>query len=371
MGLFTRKDGTKSAIIDRIKYDGPADASPWLVYKYPGEQFVLGSQLIVNQGQEALFFKGGEALDLFGPGTHTLTTGNLPLLNKLVNLPFGGDTPFSAEVYFVNKTSRLDMKWGTPNAFPVEDPKYGILLSIRAHGTYGIRINDSRMFVVGLIGAVTSGATVTEEFASEYFNGLMVSKIKNIIASYMTRGRMSFLDVTGYLDDISKDCENAIKGEFDRFGAELVNFYVEAIKPPKEEYEKLRNYKEELSMGADFYTQRRSLDIMQTLAGNESAGSLANAGAGLGMGLGLANQAGGLFQNASGLMHIQPNGSAANSGQNGAGMVCPSCGTLNPPGQNFCGNCGKPLQTENRCPQCGTVNPPGQKFCGNCGTKLS
>ena len=104
------------AIIDRIKYDGNSNGSQWLIYKCPSEQFVLGSQLIVNQGQEALFFKGGEALDLFGPGTHTLSTGNLPILNKLVNLPFGGKTPFSAEIYYINKTANLDMKWGTSTA---------------------------------------------------------------------------------------------------------------------------------------------------------------------------------------------------------------------------------------------------------------
>lgn len=100
------------AIIDRIKYDGPADGSQWLIYKCPSEEFVLGSQLIVNQGQEALFFKGGEALDLFGPGTHTLSTGNLPILNKLVKLPFGGKTPFTAEVYFINKTVNMGYKLG-------------------------------------------------------------------------------------------------------------------------------------------------------------------------------------------------------------------------------------------------------------------
>ena len=105
------------ALIDRIKYDGYQDGSPWLIYKYPSEEFVLGSQLIVNQGQEALFLKGGKALDLFGAGTHTLQTGNLPLLNKLVKLPFGGKTPFSAEIYYINKTSRLDMNWGTANPF--------------------------------------------------------------------------------------------------------------------------------------------------------------------------------------------------------------------------------------------------------------
>ena len=121
------------ALIDRIKYDGYQVGSPWLIYKCPSEEFVLGSQLIVNQGQEALFLKGGKALDLFEAGTHTLQTGNLPLLNKLVKLPFGGKTPFSAEIYYVNKTSRLDMNWGTQNPFQLEDPKYGLILSIRCH----------------------------------------------------------------------------------------------------------------------------------------------------------------------------------------------------------------------------------------------
>lgn len=130
------------AIIDRIKYDGPYDGLQWLIYKYPSEQFVLGSQLIVNQGQEALFFKGGEILDLFRAGTHTLTTGNLPLLNKLVNLPFGGRTPFTAEVYYVNTTANMNMNWGTSTPIPIEDPKYGLLLNIRAYGKYGVCITD-------------------------------------------------------------------------------------------------------------------------------------------------------------------------------------------------------------------------------------
>ena len=93
-------------IINRIKFDGPGNGGQWLIHKCPSDQFVLGSQLIVNQGQEALFFKGGEALDLFSPGTHTLSTGNLPLLHKLVSLPFGGKTPFTAEIYYINKTGQ-------------------------------------------------------------------------------------------------------------------------------------------------------------------------------------------------------------------------------------------------------------------------
>lgn len=371
MAIFGKGTEQKEALIDRIKYDGPQNGSPWLVYKYPSEKFVLGSQLIVNQGQEALFFKGGEALDLFGAGTHTLHTGNLPLLNKLVNLPFGGKTPFTAEVYYINKTSKLNMNWGTPNSFPIEDPRYGILLSIRAHGTYGLRINDTRMFITELIGAVPNGSTVTHEFVASYFSGLLVSKIKNVISAYMIRQKISFLEVTGYLDEISKDCQEAVKDEFDRFGAEIVNFYVEAISPPKDEYEKLRTYKEELALGGDFYTQRRSLDIMENLAENNGAGGLATAGAGLGMGLGFATQAGGMFHNIGGAMNIAPNGAAMSAQAAGnSGNVCPHCGTPNPVGQKFCGSCGKAMVVGVTCPNCGKINPTGQMFCGDCGTKL-
>ena len=368
MGLFDKKKS--EALIDRIKYDGYQDGSPWLVYKCPSEKFVLGSQLIVNQGQEALFFKGGEALDLFGPGTHTLHTGNLPLLNKLVNLPFGGDTPFTAEIYYVNKTSKLNMNWGTSNPFSLEDPKYGVILSIRCHGTYGLRINDTRMFVSELIGAVPNGATVNYEFAASYFSGLLTSKIKNIVSGFMIKQKISFLEVTGYLDDISKACQEAVCDEFERFGAEVVNFYVETISPPKDEYEKLRTYKEELSMGADFYTARRSFDVMDSLAANDGAGGLANAGAGLGMGFGIANAAGGMFSNIGANMNLSAPNNATPAGGNNAGMNCPSCGAQNPLGQKFCGTCGASMIVGTKCPSCGKINPLGQGFCGECGTKL-
>lgn len=371
MAFFNREKNKKSAIIDRIKFDGPNDGSPWLVYKYDSESFVLGSQLIVNQGQEALFFKGGKALDLFGPGTHTLQTGNLPLLNKLVNLPFGGDTPFTAEIYYLNKTSKLNMNWGTQNPFAVEDPKYGIILSIRSHGTYGLRINDTRQFIAGLVGAVPNGSIVFHEFVLSYFSGLITSKVKNIVAAYMIKQQRSFLEITAYLDDISKECQNALADEFERFGAELVNFYVEAISPPKNEYEKLKNMKEELAMGNEFYKERRTFDVMETLAQND-AGSLANAGAGLGIGLGMAGAAGTMFSDIKAGIDINakaephPAGMGQNPGQ--TGNKCPHCGTDNPFGQKFCGNCGASLKK--KCPSCGREYDPSQKFCGDCGTRL-
>ena len=278
------------AIIDRIKYDGSTNGLQWLVHKYPSEQFVLGSQLIVGTGQEALFVKGGEALDLFGPGTYTLSTGNLPVLNKLVNLPFGGKTPFSAEVYYINKTADLDMKWGTSNPIPLEDPKYGLILNVGAHGQYGITIADSRLFVSRIIGAVPNGATANPVTVLRYFNGLINAKIKSVTAAYMIKNQVSFLEISQYLSELSEAFQEALNDEFDRFGIELVNFYCESIAPKPEEYEKLRTYKEDLALGKDFYQQRRSLDIMEKLAENPSSGGIANAGIGLGMGFGVAGQ---------------------------------------------------------------------------------
>lgn len=369
------------ALIDRIKYDGYQNGSPWLIHKYPSEEFLLGSQLIVNQGQEALFFKGGKALDLFGAGTHTLQTGNLPLLNKLVKMPFGGKAPFTAEIYYINKTSRLNMNWGTANPFQLEDPKYGLILSIRSHGQYGMRIVDSRMFVSELIGAIPNGTTVNYVFVASYFSGLLTSRIKTVISSFMIRRKISFLEITAYLKELSLECEAEIAEEFERFGVEIVNFFIETISPPKCEIEKLRSYKEDLALGNDFYRQKRSFDIMETLADNP-----ANAGMGFGMGLGVAPSMSNLFSNIGENMNVKSVSASSDHtclhcgaknpldrkfcGECGKamGIICPNCGKINMHTQKFCGECG--FQFSKKCPCCGKEHEMSQKFCGDCGTKL-
>ena len=133
------------AILSVIQYEGPNDV---LVWKAPQEDFNTKSQLIVHESQEAIFFKDGQALDLFGAGRHTLNTQNIPLLGKLINLPFGGESPFHCEVFFINKAHSMDVRWGTGNRIPIQDPVYGVILPIGANGQFAVQVEDSRKLLV-------------------------------------------------------------------------------------------------------------------------------------------------------------------------------------------------------------------------------
>ena len=323
------------AIIDIIKYDGNPDGSQWLIYKYPSERFVLGSQLIVNQGQEALFFRGGEALDLFGPGTHTLSTGNLPILNKLVNYPFGGKTPFSAEIYYINKTAALDLKWGTSTPIPLEDPKYGVILNVGSRGQYGIFINDSRLFVSRIIGAIPSGKEINQTMICRYYNSFINTKIKSVTAEYMIKKQISFLEISLYLSELSNAFKDVLCVEFDRFGIEIINFYCDSISPKDGEIDKLQKYKErELGKNLEVYEPEQIITCHKCNAQNPISMK---------------------FCGKCGYELVYD-------------VICPHCSSPISVGMRFCGLCGNALPT--KCSSCGFENQANMKFCGICGHKL-
>jgi membrane protease subunit (stomatin/prohibitin family) len=139
------------AIIDVVKYDGSPSVFAW---KFPNIELGTWTQLIVNESQEAVLYKGGQSLDLFGPGRHTLKTANIPLLSKIINLPFGGRSPFTAEIWYINKVNTLDVKWGTPTPIQLQDPKYNVFVPLRAFGQFGIKVSDSKMFLQKLVGTL-------------------------------------------------------------------------------------------------------------------------------------------------------------------------------------------------------------------------
>jgi len=382
------------AIIDRIKYDGPpagsgGEQTPWLVYKFPSESLVLGSQLIVNKSQQAVFFKDGDALDVFGPGRHTLSTANLPLLQKLVNLPFGGETPFAAEVYFVNKVAKLDMKWGTTDPFQVTEPRYQIVVRVRGFGRFGIKIADSRNFITQIVGALHGGQVSDYQTVSSYFKGLVLTKVKDTIADMIVNKKTSVLDITASLDSISATCRERVTSEFDRFGIEVLNFFIESINVVEEDIAKLREILEGKAefeiLGDERYTRKRSFDVLDKAASSEGAGGMMGAGMGLGMGLGAGAAAGGLLGNITREMRVTPLVKCPKCGAENPStgkfcsncgekldtqpVICPNCKTENPARSKFCVNCGISLQKV-KCPQCGFENPPGAKFCSNCGNKF-
>jgi membrane protease subunit (stomatin/prohibitin family) len=278
------------ALINVVKCDQTDEAFAW---KFPVEDLRLGSQLIVRPSQTALFVKGGVIADAFKPGTYTLKNGNLPILNKLINLPFGGDSPFQAEVWFINRITKLDNKWGTATPIQVEDPVYGIVVPMRAYGQYGLTVLNPKTFFESLVG------TAKDFSASkivEYFSGILTSSISSRLAKKIVIDRISVLQISVYLDDIAKDCANHIEGEFARYGVGIANFAIASISVPEDDPSvvKLKEAKE-LAMrvrtvGRDLYQMDRSLDIMQTAAGNEGgAGQVMGAGIGLGLGVGVGN----------------------------------------------------------------------------------
>lgn len=285
------------AILDRIKFDSPTDDI--LVWKHPGEELRLGSQLIVNQSQEALFVKGGQALDVFGPGTHTLSTGNIPLLSKLVNLPFGGNTPFTAEIWYVNKTAKRDLKWGTKAPIPLIDPVYNFPVNVRAFGRWGMRIQDSRSFITQLIG--TQYFTDTSK-VEEYFIGEIVQRLSDALANFFVTLRVSVFQANAKLNELSNFTAEDIRREFGRFGIEVVNFNVERVSIPDDEMKKFQEVLgkrmeiEQISQAqvGQAYTVMRTFDTLEKAASNEggAAGAMLSAGLGAGMGFGAGMQLG-------------------------------------------------------------------------------
>ena len=285
------------ALIDVIKNDTPSDK--FIVWKYPNEELKISSQLIVGEGQQAIFVKGGEALDTFGPGTHTLTTGNLPLINKLVNLPFGGDTPFSAEIWFVATTVKRDLKWGTANPIPLMDKSIGFPVSVRAYGKWGIRVKDTRSFLVQFVG---SQDYADDEKIHSYLIGEINQKIGDLLGEQMRDG-MPILEINAELNELSQEANNNIKDEFAKYGLEVVNFNIENINIPKEDLDQIQEVLQKTFEAKELskvelgqsYSAIKSFEILKDAATNESdggVGAMMSAGIGLGAGLPLGQQMG-------------------------------------------------------------------------------
>lgn len=351
------------AIIDRVKFDGIASRD-WVIYKHPSEKLVAGTQLIVGEGQVAVFVKGGKVCDIFAPGTYTLSTGNLPILSAFVNIPFGGKTPFTAEIYYINTVAKLDILWGTSDPVQLIDPKYLVRLRIRAFGQMGLKISNCKDFITNIIGSMNPSDVVKYDKVLDFYRGILVSKVKSDIADIIINDKISALEITPHLDEISAELEKTLAPEFEKFGFTVINFYIKSINFPEEDFDKINTILEDKAafdiMGDSRYAVKRSFDVYEGAANNEGgglAGAMVAGGVGLGAGAALAQ----------GMPEIATAPAAQSA-------YCPSCHAANPEGSKFCNSCGSLMKVNKnvvKCPSCGNENPAGSKFCNECGQPFS
>lgn len=286
------------ALIDVIKC--PMEDED-LCLKFPSEDLKMGTQLVVYPSQVAIFVKGGKIFDVFEAGTYTLQTSNIPLLNKIINLPFGSESPFKAEVWFVNLTSKLDMKWGTLTPIQLEDPKYGVIMPVRAFGQYGLKVCDPQLFLKTLIGNMASFST---EKVDAYFKGKLLSQLSVAIANKMTRDNISILEINSHLMDLSDYCNESINLHFNKYGLELQEFSIISINVPQDDpsFIKLKEAKDLAARlkiaGRDIYQMERSFDVLEGAANNQAiGGQMIGVGMGVGVGAGIGAQVGAIAGN--------------------------------------------------------------------------
>ncbi|MCD7890245.1 MAG: SPFH domain-containing protein, partial [Ruminococcus sp.] len=232
----TAKEAVKNqGLASVIKYEGDNQT---LVWKHPIEDFNFGSQLIVHESQEALFSRDGQALDLFGAGRYTLATQNLPALEKLYNLPVNDDTIFHSEVYFINQTVQMGIKWGTDTKVRLFDPATGLSLELGACGQFSLKVCDSRKLVVKLVGTAsefTHADVIDGGFGMKptiaKFKAMIMTKVKSNLVQIIKNNQINVLELDENLDLISEKLRDAINPMQSDYGLVMPEFYITSITP--------------------------------------------------------------------------------------------------------------------------------------------
>lgn len=220
------------AFIDVLKYRGPEKALVWQWepeqpsrWGVRREELRIGTQLVVNQSLVAVFVKGGQVADIFGPGTYTLSTKNLPILDRLVSLPFGKQSPFKAEVFFVNKAVVMDTKFSTP-AFNMLDPNFRVPIPMQCYGSFAVRAGEARLFLTKLFGNQT---VFTSEKMGEYFRGIIIECIKSEIGKVAKEQRINPMELEATVTEVSEKVQPRVAQTLERYGLHLDLFNVEGI----------------------------------------------------------------------------------------------------------------------------------------------
>lgn len=387
-------------IFDVIKYEGDNSTFVW---KHPCEDFNCLSQLIVHENQEAVFFMNGQALDLFGPGRYTLKTQNIPIIRKILNLATGGLNPFHCEIYFINKSEQMAIKWGTDSRIQFIEPTYKFPLSIGASGEMSLQVKDSKKLLVKLVGTESS---LSQQNLVTYFRSFLMTKVKTYMAQIIKSESINIFEIDEKLNQFSIEIKKLLLPDFEDYGITLKKFLVNRVMKPDGEmqYEKFkelhfRQYADiaeakikqqteiinaeteaqkkvidskakatkRLQEGYT-YQQEKGFNVAEKIAENEAVGEFNN----MGIGIGTMAGVGGAVGNMIGGMMTETVKSTTTTQSNNkqTGNFCENCGAQLHEEAEFCEECGaKVVKSSEVCTNCGYKFERNSKFCPKCGKK--
>jgi membrane protease subunit (stomatin/prohibitin family) len=302
----------------------------------------LGAQVIVRESQAAVFFSGGVACDALGPGRHTLSTKNIPILTKLLSIPWAMTSPFRAEVYFVNLKVFNNLRWGTRDPVAFRDRELG-LVRLRAHGVFNVQVGQPVLFVNTLVGTTPS---YTVDDLENYLTEVIVSRLNDHLGEKLD----TLLDIPSKYDELAEGLSQRLKEDLSRYGLALKDLYINAITPPAE-VQKAIDDKTRLSFLADDLNS--FVKLKAAMAMEKAAQSTGTAGEGLGMAMGLMMP---------GMLMAGHGTQQAPTGQN-----CPECGLPVDSSARFCPHCGHQILLLRKCDSCGKNLGPKARFCPSCG----
>ena len=335
------------------------DSGEDMVWRFPGsDEIKMGAQLIVAESQSAVFFRDGKALDVFLAGRHTLSTMNLPVLTKLMSWPFGFKSPFQAEVYYVSRRVFTNQKWGTREPVVFRDTEFK-MVRLRAFGIFSMRVVEPQLFVNTVVG---TQQRFTTDDVEGFLRDIIVSRLNDVLGETLK----TLLDLPRYYDELGVALKTRVKEDFDRYGLELVDFYINSITPP-EDVQKVIDERSGMAAVGDMNQYMRFKAARAVGDAAKQEGGSAGEGMGLGMGAGLGMMLPGMVAQAMQAGQQQPQ----QAGAPAAGTIaCSKCNAQLPGGSQFCSSCGTKVVSAVQCPKCNNQVPAGSKFCSSCGTSL-